>query len=118
MTSQHYLVAVWIVTNFLGAAFTIRRVYSHWGSGARQVSQAREQTSSGRIWTWEEARAAAIAAGALRPQGFAEGVAANLNSYQNYRNWSETPRAQARLEAWTRAIMDGVDPNELRSNVG
>jgi hypothetical protein len=68
--------------------------------------------------TVDEAIRAAIAAGALQPQGFGESLAANVNSYQNYQNWSETPRAQGRLRAWANAILNGVDPRDLKSQVG
>jgi hypothetical protein len=68
--------------------------------------------------TEDEAIRAAIAAGALQPQGFRESLADNVNSTQNYQNWSDTALARGRLEAWTNAILNGVDPSELKSRVG
>ena len=53
--------------------------------------------------TWEEAEREAIARGALKPQGFREGLAANLNNY-NGGLWANTGLAQARLRAWTEDI--------------
>jgi hypothetical protein len=48
---------------------------------------------------YEECRQRAIAAGALEPQGFREGLSANWLSYKG-RSFAETPVAQARLQAW------------------
>lgn len=64
--------------------------------------------------TYEEARTKAIAAGALAPQGFKEGIAANLLSYYEGRSFATTPRAQSRLEAWTNAILNGAEPGNLK----
>jgi hypothetical protein len=55
------------------------------------------------MMTWEEAQREAIARGALKPQGFAEGLSANINNY-NGGLWANTPLAQARLKAWTEEI--------------
>jgi hypothetical protein len=47
MTSQDYLVlsiaALWMTANLLGAAFTIKRVYSRWSQG--RVSSRRQENS-------------------------------------------------------------------------
>jgi hypothetical protein len=53
---------------------------------------------------YDECRRAAIAAGALEPQGFMEGVAANWMSY-NGQWFAHTALAQSRLEAWIRECM-------------
>jgi len=71
-----------------------------------------------RLMTGEEAEGIAIAAGALKPQGFKEEIAANWNSYSNYQNWADTGQAQDRLKAWTEAILNGVNPRDLRRVVG
>jgi hypothetical protein len=69
--------------------------------------------------TYEEARALAIQAGALEPQGFGENVACNLKKSENWSfQWSQTPRAQARLAAWTDAILNGIPSHELRRRIG
>jgi hypothetical protein len=66
---------------------------------------------------YEQARAFAIDAGALEPQGMGERMAAGVNAYDGG-HWAATPRAQARLEAWTEAILNGVSPSELRRQIG
>jgi hypothetical protein len=69
--------------------------------------------------TYEQARQAAIDAGALEPQGFGEGMAYNWEKNKDWWfQWANTPRAQGRLEAWTNAILNGVPPYELKSRVG
>jgi hypothetical protein len=69
--------------------------------------------------TREEAREAAIRAGALEPQGMGEQVACNLKKSENWWfDWSTTPRAQGRLEAWTNAVLAGVPTYELKRRVG
>jgi hypothetical protein len=67
--------------------------------------------------TVDEAMRAALEAGALKPQGFGEGVARNV-IVTNGGLWVETPRAQGRLRDWTNAILNGVDPRDLKSQVG
>ncbi len=57
--------------------------------------------------TEEEARQIAIRAGALRPQGFAEGAAANWMQAQGHQSWANCARAQSRLAEWTRLVMEG-----------
>ncbi len=50
-----------------------------------------------------------------------ETMACNIQKNQNwFFHWSETPRAQGRLEAWTNAILNGVPPrkSELRRQIG
>ena len=49
---------------------------------------------------YEECRQAAIAAGALKPQGLAERMAAGVLAYQRGQSWASTPTAQNRLAAW------------------
>jgi len=68
--------------------------------------------------TYEEAMQLAIDAGALEPQGWQERMAANIKSYQEGLNWSSSPRARGRLQAWTEAILNGVHPRDLKSQVG
>ena len=69
--------------------------------------------------TQEEARQAAIDAGALEPQGFAENIAFNVEQNKDWAfRWADTPKAQGRLEAWTNAILNGVPPHDLRRQVG
>jgi hypothetical protein len=69
--------------------------------------------------TEDDAREAAIRAGALEPQGVVEQMACNFQQSNDWSfRWSDTARARARLEAWTNAILNGVPPHELRSRVG
>lgn len=69
--------------------------------------------------TYEEARALAIQAGALEPQGMGERMACGIKKHENwFFQWSDSPTAQARLQAWTKAILDGVPPGELRRQIG
>jgi hypothetical protein len=66
--------------------------------------------------SYEETEQLAIDAGALEPQGWGERAAAGI-IVSNYGLWSTSPRAQARLRAWTEAILNGVHPSELKSKV-
>jgi hypothetical protein len=56
--------------------------------------------------SYEECRQAAIAAGALEPQTPAERAAAGVMAY-NGQSWANTAVAQARLEEWTNACIEG-----------
>ena len=53
---------------------------------------------------FEECRNAAIRAGALSPQGFKEGAAANWLDAQG-QSFANSPLAQSRLEAWIKECM-------------
>ena len=69
--------------------------------------------------TYEEAQQLAIAAGALKPHGLMENMAANWSSSQNWSfNYGNTVRARGRLEAWTAAILNGVSPQDVKSQLG
>lgn len=60
--------------------------------------------------TWEEARDKAIKAGALEPQGFAEGGKANWEKSKDWSfKWANTPTAQNRLKACTNQILERGD---------
>jgi hypothetical protein len=62
--------------------------------------------------TYEEARQRAIDLGALKPQTLTERMAAGVMASRG--QWfSNTVRAQGRLEAWTRAVLQGQDPRRL-----
>lgn len=63
--------------------------------------------------SYEEARRLAISVGALKPQGMTERMAAGVMSY-NGGSWSHTERAQARLQDWTQAILNGANPYSLK----
>ena len=71
------------------------------------------------VMDYEQARALAIAAGALEPQGMGERAAYGVQKHENwFFQWKDSPRAQGRLEAWTQAILNGVPPSELRRRIG
>jgi len=53
---------------------------------------------------YQECHDAAIRAGALQPQGFKEGLAANWLSSQG-QSFAATPLAQNRLRAWIEACL-------------
>lgn len=53
---------------------------------------------------YAECRQEAINAGALKPQGWKERIAANLIS-SNGGSWSDSVTARSRLEAWTNDCM-------------
>lgn len=63
--------------------------------------------------TREQARKLAIEMGALQPQGLSEGAAVSWLSF-SYHAFAETPKAQSRLDAWTEAILSGIDPRTGR----
>ncbi len=69
--------------------------------------------------TYEEAQQIAIDAGALKPHGFRENIAAGVaaNNDLSFR-WSATPRAQSRLSAWTEAVLNGVPAYDLKRRLG
>ena len=48
----------------------------------------------------------AIAAGALKPQGLKESMAAGVLEYQG-QSFANTALARARLEAWVQACLEG-----------
>jgi hypothetical protein len=56
--------------------------------------------------TLEECTQKAIQAGALKPQGLKESMAAGVLEYQG-QSFADTALAQARLEAWVRACLEG-----------
>jgi hypothetical protein len=66
--------------------------------------------------TEDEARTKAIKAGALKPQGLKERMAAGILAHNQTNPWAwrSTPRAQQRLTEWTEAIESGVDPGQLK----
>ena len=69
--------------------------------------------------TYEEAQQLAIDAGALQPQGFGENIAYSLKKNEDWSfRWSDTVKAQGRLEAWTKAVLNGVAPHELKQRLG
>ncbi|MDB5670017.1 MAG: hypothetical protein JWO25_976 [Alphaproteobacteria bacterium] len=69
--------------------------------------------------TYEEAQQIAIDAGALEPQGMKERIAAGIQANNNWSfRWSDTPRAQGRLRAWTEAALNGVPAHELKRRIG
>ena len=69
--------------------------------------------------TEEEAKQAAINAGALEPQGMAERMACGFQKNEDWSfQWADTDRAKGRLTAWTNAVLNGVAPHELKSRVG
>ena len=59
--------------------------------------------------TYQEAQDLAITAGALKPKGILENIAAAIMLNQG-RHWSDTERAKHRLEDWTQIILTGRDP--------
>ena len=69
--------------------------------------------------TWERSESLAIAAGALKPQGMAENIAAGVKKNENwFFQWSQTPRAQQIAWLSDEAILNGVAPGDLRKQVG
>jgi hypothetical protein len=60
--------------------------------------------------TDDEARAEAVRLGALQPRGFIENAAATWIENTQGRRWSDTAKAQERLELWTKAILAGKNP--------
>jgi hypothetical protein len=69
--------------------------------------------------TYDEAQRIAIDAGALEPHGMRESIARSIASNEDWSfTWSETPRAQARLQAWTQAVLDGVPAYDLKRRIG
>jgi hypothetical protein len=69
--------------------------------------------------TYEQAEQIAIEAGALLPQSMSERIALNIEKNNNwFFQWSSTPRAQGRLQAWTEAVLNGVPAHDLKRRVG
>ena len=54
---------------------------------------------------YDECRQAAIEAGALKPQGFWDWMAAGFLAKDEGLDWADTPKARSRLEAWIKACM-------------
>jgi hypothetical protein len=56
---------------------------------------------------YEECRRRAIAAGALKPQGIAENMAAGVMAHQQGIAWASTAKAQYRLQVWIQDCLEG-----------
>jgi hypothetical protein len=67
-----------------------------------------------KIMTEDEAREEAIRLGALKPQGFFEGMSATWMGNTGGGRWEDTPLAQTRLKLWTEAILNGEDPTKVK----
>jgi hypothetical protein len=76
-----------------------------YGTSGEQVDESSEQTwQSDYDIAYQECQEAAINAGALKPQGWKERMAAGITEGNGGR-WADTPVARARLEAWTQEYM-------------